>query len=165
MSDAKPTRLILFEVAEAVYALPIADVLEVLENRDPVGIPTLPPATGGVVNHHGDALPVVAPAALFEAHSHAEAEHLLVLGGIGSEAGQLGIPVERVLGLADAVLDTAPSADWIRQRVTLEDRVVAVLDAERCVDRAGRAFASSIVQERAAARGAPPGLEERLHEL
>ena len=60
-----PTRLILFEVAGAVYALPIEDVLEVLENRNCVGIPTLPPEVGGVVNHHGEALPVITPSALF----------------------------------------------------------------------------------------------------
>jgi chemotaxis signal transduction protein len=166
VSEATPTRLILFEVAQAVYALPIADVLEVLENSDPVGIPTLPPETGGVVNHHGEALPVIAPAALFEGSDDKNAaEHLLVLGGIGSEAGQLGIPVERVLGLADAVLDPAPSASWIRERVTLDERVVAVLDAGLCLDRAEEAFSSSVVNARGAQRGAPAGLEELVHEL
>ena len=166
VSDAVLTRLILFEVGEAVYALPIADVLEVLENRNRAGIPTLAPEVGGVVNHHGEALPVIARGALFDkSGADAAAEHLLVLGGIGSEAGQLGIPVERVLGLADAELDSAPSTDWIRQRVTLDGRVVAVVDANRCLERAERAFVQSIQRDRGRQVAAPAGLEEWVQEL
>ena len=164
------TRLILFEVAEAVYAFPIADVLEVLENCTRAGIPTIAPAVGGVVNHHGEALPVISAGALFGAPSgEIEADHLLVLGGIGTEAGQLGVPVERVLGLADAELDDAPGPTWIRDRITLDNRVVAVLDAARCLDRAERAFANAGDRGRApnAAAAAPDlgELEELVQEL
>ena len=161
-----PTRLILFEVAGAVYALPIEDVLEVLENHNCVGIPTLPPEVGGVVNHHGEALPVITSSALFEGpQGQGGAEHLLVLGGTGSEAGQLGIPVERVLGLADAALDPAPSGHWIRERITLDERVVAVVDAELCFERAERAFSGSVVRDGGAQVAAPSGLEELVQEL
>lgn len=156
------TRLILFEVAGAVYALPISDVIEVLEHSTRVGIPTLPLSVGGVVNHHGEALPVISPGALFDGSgSESSAEHMLVLGGIGSDAAQLGIPVERVLGLADAALAPAPSTDWIRERVTLDGRVVAVLDAACCLDRAEEAFSVA----RGTQRGAPAGLEDLIQEL
>lgn len=165
-ADAAPTRLILFEVGEAVYGLPIADVLEVLEHASRVGIPTLPLSVGGVVNHHGEALPVIAPAALFEGvEGERPAEHLLVLGGIGSEAGQLGVPVERVLGLADAVLRAPAGADWIRERVTVDERIVAVLDAPRALDRAEAAFSVSVAREREAPRSVPAGLEDTIHAL
>lgn len=165
VSDPVPTRIILFEVGEALYGFPIADVLEVLENRTPSGIPTLAPEIGGVVNHHGETLPVIASGALFEGiASTAVAEHLLVLGGTGSDAGQLGIPVERVLGLADAPLDDTPSHDWIRARVTIEGRVVAVLDGARCLARAERQFADSVVRKRGV-QDAPADLDTLIHEL
>lgn len=167
MRDAPATtRLILFEVSDAVYALPIADVLEVLEHSSRVGIPTLPLSVGGVVNHHGEALPVISPAALFEgSEGETAAEHMLVLGGVGSEAGQLGLPVERVLGLADAALSPAANTGWIRERVILDDRVVAVLDAACCLDRAEAAFSVSVRRDRDTPRGAPAGLEDLIQEL
>ena len=165
-ADTTPTRLILFEVAGAVYALPIADVIEVLEHSSRVGIPTLPLSVGGVVNHHGEALPVIAPAALFEgAEGERPAEHLLVLGGIGSEAGQLGVPVERVLGLAEATLAAGAGADWIRERITVDERIVAVLDATRCIERAEAAFSVSVTRDREAPRSVPAGLKDTIHAL
>ena len=51
--------LLTFDVGGSVYALPISCVLEVAEVDGVACIPTLPPQVGGVVNHHGDALPVV----------------------------------------------------------------------------------------------------------
>ena len=59
-------RLLLFEVGGRHYALPIADVAEGTEGGCIAAVPTLRAAVGGVMNHHGEALPVVRPAALFE---------------------------------------------------------------------------------------------------
>ena len=71
-----------------------------------------------------------------------------MLAGVGSEAGQLGVPVERVLGLAEAALTAISSADWIRERVAVDERVVAVLDAERCLERAEARFSDSVASNR-----------------
>ena len=74
-------RLITFEVGGTCYGLPIGDVLEVAEIGRICCVPTLPPTLGGVMNHHGDALPVVRPAALFEvdAADLPEPENAIVL--------------------------------------------------------------------------------------
>lgn len=144
MSAAAPTtRLILFEVGGAPYALPIEDVLEVRERTERVAIPSLPPDVAGVINHHGEALPVIAAEALFEGVGALEtSEHLLVLTARNREAGQLGIPVDCVLGLADASLGAGATGDWVRQRVAVRGRVVGVLDAERTLERAEQIFQS-----------------------
>jgi len=142
-ATASPTRLILFEVGGAPYALPIEDVLEVRERGEHVAVPSLPPTVAGVINHHGEALPVIAAAALFDGVAELESsEHLLVLTARNREAGQLGLPVDRVLGLADAPLGAGATGGWIRERLALRGRVVGVLDAERTLERAEQIFQS-----------------------
>ncbi len=132
-------RLVLFEVAGSAYALPIADVLEVAEWSAPAAIPTLTVATAGVVNHHGDALPLVAREALLEtAPIAAPPENLLVLGARGAEFGRLGIPVDRVIGLADAPVGAPEPEGVVIERRPVRGRIVAVLDAARVVEQAAR---------------------------
>ncbi len=108
MTAADERRLVLFEVGGGAYALPIADVLEVTEWSQLAAIPTLPAAVAGVINHHGDALPIVARDALLEeAATDTRPEHVLVLGVSGGQSGRLGVPVDRVLGLVDVPAGTA----------------------------------------------------------
>ena len=154
MSDpATATRLILFEVGGAPYALPIGDVLEVRERGEHIAIPSLPPGVAGVVNYHGEALPVISAEALFEGvDGPPNSEHLLVLTARDREAGQLGLPVDRVLGLADAPLGSGATGGWIRERLALRGRVVGVLDAERTLERAEGIFQS---QDRSNQGGTP----------
>jgi chemotaxis-related protein WspB len=132
-------RLVVFEVADSAYALPIADVLEVAEWAPLAAIPSLDAAAAGVVNHHGDALPVVSREGLLETAPIERApENLLVLAAPGAEAGRLGVPVDRVVGLAD-VPAGAPQPDGIVvERRPVHGRLVAVLDAARLLERAAR---------------------------
>jgi chemotaxis signal transduction protein len=53
-------RLLTFEVDAHIYALPIGGILEVAEAGTICGVPTLPRALAGVMNWHGEALPIVA---------------------------------------------------------------------------------------------------------
>ena len=54
-------RLLTFEIGGSVYALPIACVVEVSDVDALSSIPTVPFGTAGMMNHHGDALPLVGP--------------------------------------------------------------------------------------------------------
>ncbi len=142
-AETEPTRLVLFVVGSTGYAIPIADVVEVVETSRTAGIPTLPRGVASVMNHHGDALPVVAREALFEAAGElAEPEHVLVLATARGETGRLGLPVDRVLGLADVALAPATGRDLVALRIPLRGRVVGVLHAQRAIERATR-----VVQE------------------
>ncbi len=139
MTALDERRLVLFEVGAAAYALPIADVIEVTEWSQLAAIPTLPAAIAGVINHHGDALPIVARDALLEEPTAgAKPEHVLVLGAPGGQSGRLGVPVDRVLGLVDVPAGTTVSDGLVVERRPLRGRIVAVLDAARLLERAER---------------------------
>jgi chemotaxis signal transduction protein len=139
MSPSAERRLVLFDVGGSAYALPIADVVEVAEWSAVAAIPTLSTVTAGVVNHHGDALPLVSREALLGAAPAATPpESLLVLGAPGAESGRLGVPVDRVIGLED-VPEGPPASDGIvLERRPVRGRIVAVLDAARLLERAAR---------------------------
>jgi len=135
---ASETRLVLFEVAGAAYAIPIAEVLEVMETAQTAGIPGLPRRLAGVLNHHGDALPLVSREALFDVSGPALAppQHVLVLAERDGEAGTLGVPVDRVVGLADAALSPHQEPGLVVERLPVRGRVTSVLDARRLLGRA-----------------------------
>jgi chemotaxis signal transduction protein len=140
-ATAVATRLVLFEIGGDAYGLPIADVLEVTERAATAGIPAIPRAVAGAMNLHGDALPVVAREALFGAEAaHQVPAHVLVLAGPRGVAGGLGLPVDRVIGLADVTLGPAEGSDPVAERVPFGERLLAVLDARRLYERAARAI-------------------------
>jgi chemotaxis-related protein WspB len=151
-------RLLVFEVGETAFALPIAEVLEVTEVGRVHAVPSLPSRVAGVVNHHGDALPVVERNVLFEASGAGPAEHLLVLSG-GEAHGNLGVPVDRIRGLvAGGAAAPAPVGGGPERRA-LTGRVVSILDTRRLLARAAAAIA------RAAERGGAGASQGGNHEL
>lgn len=146
-AEAEPERLVLFEVAGTAYAIPIADVLEVTECGPTAAIPGLPVELAAVMNHHGDALPLVSRESLFGVTGAdlGPPEHVLVLASRGGEAGWLGVPVDRVVGLADAALGAPQAGGLVAQRLSLRGRVTSVIDARRLIERAAALIEVSTV--------------------
>lgn len=140
-------RLVTFEVAGGCYGLPIEDVLEVAELGPISCVPTLPPPIGGVMNHHGDALPVLQPGVLFDIGS-AELpapEHALVLvRGSDETADRLAVPVDRVIGLVDARPATADGSALLVERQPIGGRLVNILDTACLFERAVGVIARSV---------------------
>jgi chemotaxis signal transduction protein len=131
-------RLLTFAVGGGIYALPIASVLEVTEVGASACIPTVPPGKAWVVNHHGDALPVVRSSALLdlaEASVPAPAHVLVITAGSAGSAG-FGLPVDRILGLVAGTAAAARDREPIAERRPLDGRVANVLDAGRLVAKA-----------------------------
>ena len=147
-------RLLTFEIGAAAYALPIADVLEVAEVTRTACIPTLPRQVAGVVNHHGDALPVISREALFELSTEVlpEPQHLLVVGERPADAGRLGLPVDRVLGLADGPV-AGRATELVAGRRPIDGRVVHILATSQLLARASQAIERAV--DRASGRGGP----------
>ena len=131
-------RLLTFEIGDALYAIPIAGVLEVADAGRLGCIPTLPPHVGGVMNHHGDALPVLRRAPLLEsaAPESEQAEQILVITDAVAREAQLGIAVDRVLGLVEGDGALARGSDPVAERRTLAGRVASIVDPQRLVARA-----------------------------
>jgi purine-binding chemotaxis protein CheW len=139
--SAAPTpsagRLLAFELAGGLFALPIADVAEVAEVGELAAVPMLPRSIGGVVNHHGDALFVVDGAVLLERTSgSARPQHLLVLARDLDDPDRFGLPVDRIHGLVDGPPARASGPEPIAARRPVDGRVLHVLDPRRLFERA-----------------------------
>ena len=130
-------RLLAFELAGALYALPIMDVAEVTDVPDIAAVPMLSAEIGGVVNYHGDALPVVYGRALFELEQECVHHHLLVLAKDLDDPKRYGLPVDQIRGL----VDDRPGRNRTPGSVICErrphgDRLMSVLDPDELFKRA-----------------------------
>jgi chemotaxis signal transduction protein len=134
---ASAGRLLAFELAGALFALPIAEVAEVAEVGELAVVPMLPRSIGGVVNHHGDALFVLDGAMLLEREpASAQPRHLLVLARDPDDPDRFGLPVDRIHGLVDGPAVSSRGPDPIAARRPVDGRVLHVLDPRRLFERA-----------------------------
>jgi chemotaxis signal transduction protein len=165
VSARESQRLLLFELAGHVYGLPISGILEVFEASEPCGVPTLPATLAGVMNWHGEALPVVAPGVVVADidsepidPTQAEPEHgervgaattmaarmqqVLVIADRDSELPKLGLMIDAVLGLVDATGRVHPGAatSVVFERRSIAGRGGSVLDPRARVARARSAI-------------------------
>jgi chemotaxis signal transduction protein len=111
----------------------------VTEATDVAAVPMLSRGVGGVVNHHGDALPVVFGRALLgceAAASSQQASHLLVLARDLDDPDRYGLPVDRVHGLIEGSRPVAMTDDPVAERRPVEGRLMSVLDPKRLLERA-----------------------------
>jgi chemotaxis signal transduction protein len=140
MSASQPgsERLLTFTVGGSMYALPIASVLEVAEAGGDACIPTVPRSAAWVMNHHGDALPVVRSARLLDLDEAAvpAPEHVLVISARAFHGPSFGMPVDRILGLVDGAAAAARDREPVAERRSVDGRVANVLDAQRLVAKA-----------------------------
>jgi chemotaxis signal transduction protein len=149
-------RMVAFEVAGGVYALPIADVLEVADIGTVCCVPTLPPRIGGVMNHHGDAVPVVHPVPLLEVDVEdvPEPEHAVVVAKDAEETSAwLALPVDRVVGLVDALEVTVVGSAPVVDRQPIAGRLVQILNTANLVARAVEIVERSVGQPDAGVGG------------
>jgi chemotaxis signal transduction protein len=134
-------RLLTFEIGESLYALPISGVVEVAEiEEDCAAIPTLPAEVGGVINFHGDALPVLRAQALLGIDGAAPKTptQIVVVTDRPTEQARLGLPVDEILGLVDGPRVVARGNDPVAERRSLDGRVAKILDPMRLVAKASR---------------------------
>ena len=135
-------RLLVFEIQDALYALPIDGILEVGDAEDLYCIPTVAPGVAEVINHHGDALPVVHRADLLGLQEEgrdrdsASGSPVLVISDRRSSAAKLGLLVDRVIGLEKGKAAQSRGSDLVAERRELGGRIASILDPSRLVDRA-----------------------------
>ncbi len=143
-------RLLTFEVAGTVYALPISEVLEVVESGNITCVPSLPKSHGGVMNWHGEALPVVRPARLldcedvYEAGADGSGSQYLVVTDRPDEAARLGLPIDRVIGLVDGHASRLQGPNVVSERKPVDGRVVSVINPRRLVERAAKVIQGAV---------------------
>jgi chemotaxis signal transduction protein len=139
-------RLLSFEVGGAVYALPIGCVVEVCEAEAWACVPMLPRETAGVMNHHGDAVPVLRRSALLGTGDADELAptQVLVISPRPDGGPRLGLPVDRIVGLFEGVGAASRGASPVAERRNVDGRVVSILDPGRLVSRAREAIEHSL---------------------
>jgi chemotaxis signal transduction protein len=146
-------RLLSFVFEDVVYALPIAWVVEVAEKDRVTSVPSMALPVGGVMNWHGEALPLVATELLL-GRDRDEAgatpfgaattvgyaqEQVLVISEKPGSSGCLGIPVDGVIGLVDGGgdFDRHAGEGLVVERRPIDGRIVHVLDPATVVARGG----------------------------
>lgn len=138
-------RLLAFDVGGTVYALPIACVAEVAEMGPLVSIPSLPTGIAGVMNHHGDALPVFQRSVLLDLPDvNSDPTHTLVLSPRAGGGACFGIFVDRILGLLSMGGARATGPVRTEEQRSIDDREVFELDPERLFARAGAAIDNAL---------------------
>jgi chemotaxis signal transduction protein len=164
VSSANPTsedrdRLLTFLFDDVHYALPIAWVVEVAEKDRVTTVPSMSLPVGGVMNWHGEALPLVATELLLGSDrdeagatpfgaattvGYAQEQVLVVSEKPGSSAC-LGMPVDRVIGLVDGGGSRERHADasLVVERRPIDGRIVHVLDPAALVARGGEVIESA----------------------
>ena len=139
-------RLLTFEVSGGLFALPIDGILEVAEMCDVACIPSMPASVGGVVNYHGDALPMLSWSSLGDIENSAQPASFLVITDRGSDVARLGISVDRIIGLVDGSATAAEENKIVAERRSINGRIASLLDPRQLVARAKRVIASSLDQ-------------------
>ena len=135
--DPVEERLLTFEIAGSLFAMPIAGVLEVTECSESACIPTVSDEVACVMNYRGDALPVVRRERLLAFEGAAEPPaHVLVLTDRKSPVPRFGLDVDRVLGLVDGTCPVSRDGGVVAERRPLDGRLANVLDPARLVARA-----------------------------
>lgn len=144
-------RQLMFLFEDVQYAMPIAWVVEVAEKDRVTSVPSLALPVGGVMNWHGEALPIVATELLLGRESdeagatpfgaattvgYAQEQVVVVAGSPGS-AARMGMPVDRVIGLVDGESRSAAprTGSLVVERRPVDDRIVHILDPAALVAR------------------------------
>jgi chemotaxis signal transduction protein len=140
-TNAFDERLLTFEIAGSLFAMPIAGVLEVAERSGTACIPTVSQDIAFVMNYRGDALTVVRRERLLPVSAPSqdgpdEAEHVLVVTDRRSPVPRFGLDVDRVLGLAEGTCPPSRDGSVIAERRPLDGRLASILDPTRLVARA-----------------------------
>jgi len=151
-------RLLMFLFEDVRYALPIAWVVEVAEKDRVTSVPSLALPIGGVMNWHGEALPLIATELLLGRHrdeagatpfgaattvGYAQDQILVVSDKPGSLA-RLGMPVDRVIGLVPGPgYDARKGEGLVVERRPLDGRIVHILDPMALVARGAEVIESA----------------------
>lgn len=142
-------RLMVFSVSGSVFALPIAGILEVVEQAGVNCVPMVPKDRGGIMNWHGEALPVVAPHLLLGGEPIAQrtgedVQQYLVIADRPDAAASLGLPIDFVSGLVNGEPGRPHDNQVVVERRPVDGRIVNVIDPQRLVARAAEVIESAV---------------------
>ena len=147
-AEARPgqdtgAQYVVFKAREAVFAISLGDVLEVIEPEWWVRIPHAASWVEGVLYHHGDPL-VVANAGSLLCGARASRKGTASVLRLRVHEMKLGILVDRVLGTWQSATPATPSREtgFIKGVWDRKGNLVNLIDFDALLDRASRIFAA-----------------------
>ena len=129
-------KFVIFQIGEGHYAIPLAEVSQIIRYENVTDVPTAPPFVDGVINIGGDVIPVVNLRSRFSL-STAEItrkNRVIILRRQDSRYGVLVDSVREVLDLdEDSIAPEAASVfgmktEFVRGIAKIRDHVLVLLD-------------------------------------
>lgn len=155
-------QFVIFHVAEEMFAVPLAEVQEIIRMPDVVRVPLSPDALEGLANLRGTVLPVIRLRRIFgmEAVDHDDTTRVVIL----DQGRPVGLVVDRVANVVTVEGDRIEAVDAIQSTVdndlmtgmikaTDGKSMVMILDAGEVVKREFKAVAKAVKQALAGASG------------
>lgn len=123
-------QLVVFSLGEEEYAVPIANVQEIIRYTQPRGVASETPWIAGVISLRGKIIPVYDLAVRLNLHVADEPTKIVMVESGELMAGIIVGDVEEVLTLTSDDLDEAPAAGaaFIEAIAKVGDRLVVLLD-------------------------------------
>jgi purine-binding chemotaxis protein CheW len=127
-------QLVIFALGGEDYALPIAQIKEVIRYTEPRAVPTPEAGVTGVISLRGAIVPIGDLAARLGVDAaHAEDAKIVIIETTAGTAGIIVDAVEEVLTIQDEQIDTTTVSDGelVSGIARIDERLVVLLDAER----------------------------------
>ena len=131
MSAGSTRQLVVFSLGEEEYALPIAQVHEIIRYTEPRSVASASAWVRGVINLRGKIVPVYDLAArLGLASLESKDSNIVIVESGGNIAGVVVDDVDQVLTVTDEQLEGVPSSgsDSIEAIAKLDERLIVLLD-------------------------------------
>jgi len=151
IGDAR--QFVIFHVADEMFAVPLAEVQEIIRMPEVVRVPLSPGALEGLANLRGTVLPVIRLRQIFgmNAVEHDDATRVVIL----DQGRPVGLVVDRVANVVTVENDRIEAVDSIQGTVDNElmtgmikasdgKSMVMILDAEKVVAREFKAVSTAI---------------------
>ncbi len=125
-------QFVVFHVGDEEYALPIAQIQEVIRYTQPRSVVSEDPWVIGVISLRGKIVPVGDLAGrLGVSASHSEDSKIVIIETEGQTIGMVVDAVDEVLSIEDDQLDTSTVSDQdiVRGIAKIDQRLVVILEA------------------------------------
>jgi purine-binding chemotaxis protein CheW len=160
VGDAR--QFVIFHVADEMFAVPLAEVQEIIRMPEVVRVPLSPGALEGLANLRGTVLPVIRLRRIFgmDAVEHDDATRVVIL----DQGRPIGLVVDRVANVVTVENDRIEAVDAIQGTVDNDlmtgmikvsdgTSMVMILDAGKVVAREFKAVGKAMKQALGAAHG------------
>lgn len=126
-------QLVVFKLSKEEYAIPIAQVKEIIHYKGATKLPNTPSYMDGVINLRGKVIPIIDLAGKFALEVESKrTKQVLIVEAVGQDVGLVVDLVSEVIRLEEnsfeVVADIAQSRDYIRAVGKVGNRLLIVLD-------------------------------------